>query len=241
MFAGIVTDGEGRASFAKPSRARPSHAAVIYDRLRHEIVSMARLPGQPISDAQIALEHGVSRTPVREALLKLADEGLVDIFPQSGMRVARIPVAALPEAILIRKALEETTARLAAECANAAQISALRDLVKAHEQAMRAQDRHAFHEADEAFHATLAQMSGLSSVWSLIQTAKVQVDRYRRLTLPQPGRFRRVIAEHRRIVAAVAKRDGVAAAAAMGAHLDGLRHDISVTQARNPDYFDGVT
>ena len=89
-------------------------------------MSLQRRPGEAISEAQIALSFGVSRTPVREAILKLSDEGLLEIYPQSGIFVSRIPVDALPEAIIIRKALEETTARLAAERATPSQILALR-------------------------------------------------------------------------------------------------------------------
>ena len=70
-------------------------------------MSLQRRPGEPISEAEIALSYGLSRTPVREAILKLADEGLIDIFTQSGIFVSRIPLAALPEAIIVRKALED--------------------------------------------------------------------------------------------------------------------------------------
>src|SRR6516165_490382 len=90
-------------------------AARIYADLRAEMVSLARRPGEAISESEIAVSYGVSRTPVREAILKLSDEGLVEIFPQSGINVSRIPVRALPEAIVIRRALEETTTRLTAE------------------------------------------------------------------------------------------------------------------------------
>ena len=88
-------------------------------------MSLKRLPGEPISEADLAKSYGFSRTPVREAVRKLADEGLVEIFPQSGTFVSRIPLAALPEAIVIRKALEETSARFAAKRARRSQIIAL--------------------------------------------------------------------------------------------------------------------
>src|SRR5450631_4746592 len=111
------TDVELRpAPVRRGGRPRAATAASrIYSDLRAELVSLQRRPGEPISEAEIALSYGVSRTPVREAILKLSDEGLLEIFPQSGSFVSRIPVGALPEAILIRKALETTTAQLAAE------------------------------------------------------------------------------------------------------------------------------
>ena len=112
------TEATARSAVGNRRGGRPRTAtasARIYSELRSELVSLQRRPGEVISEAGIALSYGVSRTPVREAILKLADEGLLEIFPQSGIFVSRIPVAALPEAIIIRKALEETTARLAAE------------------------------------------------------------------------------------------------------------------------------
>ena len=105
-------------------------AARIYADLRAEMVSLARRPGEPISEGEIASYYGVSRTPVREAILKLSDEGLVEIFPQSGINVSRIPIAALPEAIVIRRALEETTTRLTARHATSSQILTLRSIVE---------------------------------------------------------------------------------------------------------------
>src|SRR5215471_17169508 len=121
----------------------------IYADLRAELVSLQRRPGTPISEGEIAISYGVSRTPVREAILRLSDEGLVEIFPQSGIIVSRIPMAALPEAIVIRKALEETTARMAAQHATQSQILALRSIVERQREADTARNSDAFHQADE--------------------------------------------------------------------------------------------
>src|SRR5439155_25454753 len=109
-----------------------------------------------LGSANRALLRG-SRTPVREAILKLSDEGLLEIYPQSGIFVSRIPVAALPEAISIRKALEETTARLAAERATSSQILALQSILERQRAASAAGDSDTFHQADEMFHATVSE------------------------------------------------------------------------------------
>jgi DNA-binding GntR family transcriptional regulator len=198
---------------------------------------MRRKPGEPIIEREIASSYGVSRTPVREAILRLADEALVDIFPQSGTFVAKIPLAALPEAILVRKALEQLTARLAAQSANRQQVTELRDLVERQRRMQRAGNRDRFHEADEAFHAMIAESAGHPGIWTLIQQVKIQVDRYRRLTLPVPGRMARVLQEHTAIVKAIEARDPAGAAAAMAAHLDGLSASIADVRNLNPEYF----
>jgi DNA-binding GntR family transcriptional regulator len=237
---------EGRTSrrmLTTPRRdGRPSRAATaasrIYADLRAELVSLRRRPGEAISETEIASSYGVSRTPVREAILKLSDEGLVEIFPQSGIIVSRIPIAALPESIIIRKALEETTARLAAEHATPSQILTLHAIVQRQREADAAGDRTAFHQADEAFHAAISEVASYPGIWKWVQQVKVQVDRYRLLTLPQAGRMAEVIAEHEPILAAIEAHDPEAARIAMGKHLERLLADISATQNINPEFFD---
>ncbi|MFH0299454.1 GntR family transcriptional regulator [Bradyrhizobium sp. 31Argb] len=229
----------GNRRGGRPRTATAS--ARIYADLRAELVSLQRRPGEAISEAEIALSHGVSRTPVREAILKLSDEGLVEIYPQSGIFVSRIPIAALPEAITIRKALEETTARLAAEHATSSQILNLLSILERQREASAASDREAFHQADELFHATIAEIARYPGIWKLILQVKVHVDRYRRLTLPQPGRMRQVIAEHERVMTAIEDHDPPAAGMAMARHLERLLVDISATQNINPEFFDAQT
>jgi len=236
------TEAPVRSANASPRRnGRPRAAtasARIYSDLRAELVSMERRPGEVISEAEIALSYGVSRTPVREAILKLSDEGLVEIFPQSGIFVSRIPLAALPEAIIIRKALEETTAHLAAERATPSQILTLHSILERQREADAASDRDGFHQADETFHATIAEVARYPGIWTLILQVKVNVDRFRRLTLPQTGRMAQVIAEHAVILAAIEQREPEGARRAMGAHLERLLGDISATQHTNPEFFD---
>jgi DNA-binding GntR family transcriptional regulator len=227
------------ANVRRNGRPRTATASArIYADLRAELVSLQRRPGEAVSEAEIALAYGVSRTPVREAILKLSDEGLVEIFPQSGIIVSRIPIASLPETIVIRKALEETTARLTAEFATSSQILALHSIVQRQREADAARDRDAFHQADELFHATIAEIARYPGIWKLILQVKVHVDRFRRLTLPQEGRMTQVIAEHEAILSAIEAHDAVSAAIAMGKHLERLLCDIAAIQHVNPELFD---
>ena len=227
---------------AGPRRSGRPRAATaagrIYSDLRAELVSLQRRPGEAISEAEIALAYGVSRTPVREAILKLSDEGLVEIFPQSGIFVSRIPLAALPEAIIIRRALEETTARLATERASPSQILNLHSILERQREASASADRESFHQADEMFHATIAEVARYPGIWKLIQQVKIHVDRYRRLTLPQTGRMPQVIAEHEVIMSAIERHDVPGAGIAMAKHLERLLADLSATQNINPEFFD---
>jgi len=218
-------------------RRAESASTVVYRLLRQEIMSLTRKPGEPIVEKDIAVAQGVSRTPVREALLRLTSEGLVDTIAKSGTFVARIPVTALPEAIVVRKALEQVTVRAAAERARRSDIALLRVTLEQQREAEAAGNRLAFHQADEAFHAAVATVAGYPGIWTLIQSVKTQIDRYRLLTLPQPGRMARVIKEHAAVVAAIERHDADRAAAAIDLHLDALRISMDDIRRLNPDFF----
>ena len=193
--------------------------------LREDIVSLRLKPGDPISEKEVAARYGVSRTPVREAIQRLADERLVEIFPQSGTFVARIPYGDLPEAMVIRKALETASVRLATEKATRSQLLALATIVEQQREAAEATDRGAFHRADEAFHAKIAEISGFPGIWRQVLQVKVQVDRYRRLTLSQEGRMAQVIADHERILAGITAGNPQDAEIGMALHLDAVLPD----------------
>ncbi|RYE44513.1 MAG: GntR family transcriptional regulator [Hyphomicrobiales bacterium] len=214
---------------ASPSRIPGGGSAsawrLVYQNLREDIVSLRLKPGDPISEKEVAARYGVSRTPVREAIQRLADERLVEIFPQSGTFVARIPYGDLPEAMVIRKALETASVRLATEKATRSQLLALATIVEQQREAAEANDRGAFHRADEAFHAKIAEISGFPGIWRQVLQVKVQVDRYRRLTLSQEGRMAQVIADHERILAGITAGNPQDAEIGMALHLDAVLPD----------------
>ena len=209
----------------------------VYNRLRENIVSMTLKPGTAISEAEMALLEGVSRTPVREAILRLAKEKLVEVIPKSGTFIARIPLSSLPEALVIRRALEAVTVRDASKHATPGHIRDLRVLVELQHQYAVAGNERAFYSADEDFHEAIASFGGNQGIWDLIAKVKVQVDRYRRLTLPQEGRMLKTISEHAAVVDAMEAGDVDTAVSAMEAHLDNLQLDLTVFRDLWPDYF----
>jgi DNA-binding GntR family transcriptional regulator len=241
-----MADGDAALDSAQPRRTPKPAAtarrgatisAAIYRELRNEIVSMVRRPGDVIAEKDIARQYGVSRTPVREALLRLADEELVDIFPQVGTFVSRIAMAALPEALVIRKALEEAAVRYAAMRATASHILRFEVTLAQQREADAVGDFDGFHQADESFHALIAEAAGYPRFWTITQQVKVQVDRCRRLTLPAPGRMSRAIAEHQEIADAIIARDPDRAVRGVAAHIDGLGSGIADLRKMNPRYF----
>lgn len=237
MTTWTVSDG-GRSPAASVP-AGETAAQLVHRRLRDDIVSMRRRPGEAIFEKEIALEARVSRTPVREALLRLADEKLIEIVPKSGTMVSRIPVEILPEIIVARAALEAVTVRAAAKSARGSDVAGLRAIMERQREALDTNDVDGFHAADELMHRAIAEAGRLPGLWTMIVQIKVQLDRYRRLTLPQPNRMERALAEHEAIVDAISRRDDVAAVEAMERHLDGLRISLAPIRELNPDYFFG--
>jgi len=190
-----------------------------------------------LQEKRIAEEFGVSRTPVREALLRLAEAGLVDIFPQSGTFVAKVPVAAIPEAVVIRKALEGTTVAAACRSATKADVARLDSTIARQRVHADHNEPSQFHEQDEAFHEAIASIAGYPGIWTLLKSVKIQIDRTRRLTLPALGRMGSVIEEHVTIRNAIAAHDEAAAHAAMMHHLSAVLPDVAELRLMHPGYF----
>lgn len=194
-------------------------------------------PGTPIVEKDLTERYGISRTPVREAVLRLAEDRLVDVVPKSGTFVARIPFSILREAIVARRALEEVTVRAATARASESDIMRLRAIVQRQQECADAGDEAAFHAADEEFHAGVAAVGRFPGIWDMIQQMRLQIERYRRLTLPQKGRMQLVVAEHGAVLDAMADKDPDTAVARMNDHLTKLRLDIVVFRDLWPAYF----
>lgn len=220
-----------------PALGRATAASLVQDELRQAILAMQIAPGAPLVEKELTARFGLSRTPIREALIKLKEEGLVEIFPQAGTFVARIPAAAIPEAVFIRQALECATVELVARTSAEEAVIRLDATIARLHEAYDAGDQESFHRADEEFHEALALAAGYPGIWRIAQAAKSQIDRCRRMTLPVPGRMAMVIREHLSIADAVRRHDGPAAAAAMRDHLGTLLPDLVRLREQHPGYF----
>ena len=226
-----------RGATARFARQAARNSEIVYRDLREAIVNVTLPPGAPLSEKEITEKYGISRTPVREAFLRLVEENLVDVVPKSGTFVARIPVDELREAIVARKALEEVCVREATERASKSQLMQLRAVIQRERELAENGDEHAFHQADNAFHAGIAEASGYPGIWKMIEKIRVQVERYRRLTLPQQGRMQLIVDEHALVLDAMERGDAVEAVERMHSHLNKLQIDIGTFQDLWPDYF----
>ena len=121
--------------------------------------------------------------------------------------------------------------------ASKSQLMGLRAIVQREQELADKGDEQAFHEADNAFHSGIAAASGYPGIWNMIEKIRLQVERYRRLTLPQEGRMQLIVGEHAAVLEAIEKGDADAAVANMNNHLNKLQIDIGTFQDLWPDYF----
>ncbi|MEA2304574.1 MAG: GntR family transcriptional regulator, rspAB operon transcriptional repressor [Solirubrobacteraceae bacterium] len=210
----------------------------VYAVLREAIVSAELEPGRRLSENELGERLGVSRTPIREALVRLRDERLIVIAPQLGTFVTLISTGGVGDAHFIREALECSAIRLAAERAQDADLVALHANLDAQARAEEEHDASAFDRLDDVLHQTLCGLSGHGIAWDLSRRANGHLDRVRRLSLPEPGYLGQMVAEHRTVVAAVAERDPDAAEAALRHHLRMVLSSLPAIQAAHPDYFE---
>lgn len=216
---------------------RESNRVRVHALLRARITSLELPPGAPLSENELAAELDVSRTPVREALILLGEESLVDIFPKLGTFVSRISVDAVLEAQFMREALELAALREAVKRATDEDVAALRAILDAQRAALEAGADDTFFEEDEAFHRRLMETSGHRTLWRTVTTAKAHLDRARRLSLPLPHRIEHLIDEHRLVVDALEGRDAARAEQALRAHLQGVFVDIGTLRSEHPELF----
>ena len=187
--------------------------------MRADIVMGVLQPSDAIREADIAERLGVSRTPVREALLRLQRLGLVDIFPQSGTRVAPIRLEKVRAAQLIREAVEVEVVRRACRTASDAALAAIGHVIEDQLVAVQRNDMPRLFELDEDFHRAIYRAAGLDAVADELEDLKVHLNRLRYIGINWPRGADKVTEEHGEILAALTARDEEKAAKAMTRHL----------------------
>jgi DNA-binding GntR family transcriptional regulator len=220
------------------ARARGSNTRqLVHTLLRARITSLELAPGTALSENDLAAELGVSRTPVREALILLGEEGLVDIYPQMGTFVSRIRLRDIASAQFVREALECAALRDAVGRATEDDLTDLRELLAAQSAAEAEGDTEGFFRLDEEFHARLMAASGHGDAWPAVSQAKTQLDRARRLSLPLTQQLALLVGQHRAVVDLLEQRDTEGARNALRTHLRLVFTDVEKIRARHPELF----
>ena len=209
----------------------------IYDALRDAIVRVALRPGQAISETELAASFGVSRTPIREALIRLADEGLMDIYPQAGTFVSRIDLAAVREAQFVRQTLETAVAIRAASTGSGP--GAFEPILERQERAIRDGDFAEFFASDEDLHRKVFELGGHGATWRLVQSAKSHLDRVRQLERPSEATLLEMLRQHRAIATAIRSGDAGEVADVVREHAAVILTVAPDVASRHPDLFRG--
>jgi GntR family transcriptional regulator, rspAB operon transcriptional repressor len=209
----------------------------VYQTLRHAILSLAYRPGEILRKPEVCATLGVSRSPVADAVARLAAEGLVDVVPQAGTFVARFSMDDIREGAFLREAIEMAAAERVAGQITAPQLALLHDNLAAQAACIAAGDIPGFYRLDGAFHELILSFTGFRRPAQVSDSAWLHVNRARQLILPVPGRVAATLDEHRAIVAALAAQDPVAARAAVRHHLGQLLTFLEPLERDRPDLF----
>jgi len=203
--------------------------------LRERIVRNDLASGSKISESEIAKSYSISRQPVREAFIKLSEEGLILIRPQRSTIVRKIDPSTVLEARFVREAIEADIVKLLARRSDPAVIKELRAQLT--EQQRVAQDEpHRFILLDELFHWTLAEAADKANVWRFVEGLKSQMDRVRFLSFSLFPTTK-LIKQHKEIVDCIETGDVMQAEMSIRLHLNEILTDLPAIQAENPDFF----
>ncbi|WP_342556351.1 GntR family transcriptional regulator [Paenibacillus sp. FSL R7-0652] len=210
---------------------------LVYDTLKKQILSLDLPPGTAISEKEISLDFQVSRTPVRESFVRLAQEGLLEVYPQRGTYVSLIQVDLVEEARFMREHLERAVIRLACEHFPAEQMSALEQNLTLQQQCQNEPDDERMFQLDEEFHSTLFAGCNKSKTWTVIEQMSVHLNRSRMLRLSSDHHWDHLIEQHRSMVQAIKQQDAEQAERLAQEHLHLTVTDLAVLRDTYPSYF----
>lgn len=208
----------------------------IHRILRERIVCTDLIPGTRLSEAELAKTYNVSRQPVREAFIKLADQGLLEVRPQRGTYVRKISVADVLDARFVREAIESDIAAFVARTPDETLIARLDHLIRLQRDAEK-NDARAFLKLDHEFHRCLAEAAGKTYAWKIVEDVRAQLDRVRYLSYFQFP-MNEIIDQHVEIVSAITKHDPETASAAMREHLREILHSLPDIARSRKELFD---
>ena len=225
---------------ANRALSRGGATARVHDVLREAIVRLELKPGEFLDKQAIAAKLGVSRFPVGEALNRLAAEGLVDIVPQSGTRVALIRLSDARENMFLRRAIETEAIRTLTKTVSADRVRDMSQNWRYQMAAVESGDRDGFYRFDVQFHAILLDCLGFERVKLAADTARLGLERVRRM-LNSRRRLEITLDEHRSIVEALEQRDTARAVAAMENHLGAVLTELEAFAREHPEQFADLT
>jgi len=216
------------------SRGGASH---VFDTLREEIIALTLAPGRVLSRAELQDRFGLSSTPIRDALMRLQEEGLVDVFPQHATVVSPIDLDRARQGQFLRRSIELEIVRTLALKPELAVTERLRSLIRQQTAFAGLGEYEAFTNADLAFHRTMYDAASVSDLWHLVRRQGGHIDRLRRLNLPVAGKMREILRDHGAIVDAIAAGRPDQAQHFLRDHVSRSLDFVDKLKATHPEYF----
>jgi DNA-binding GntR family transcriptional regulator len=210
----------------------------IYRFLRQDIVTCAIPPGSLLSEKEVSSRFSVSRQPVREAFIKLAEAGLVQVLPQRGTFVRKISAKRVADGRFIREAVEVAVIRRAAVEASAESLAQLEHNLQLQKMAAERHDSQAFLLLDDEFHRLIAQSINCELSWETVENIKAAMDRVRFLTLSKVSPPESLIQQHQEIYQALVAQDVDGAEHALRRHLQEMIFSITPIAEQNSEWFE---
>ena len=220
------------------ARRRRKSSVEVYDVLKDEIQYLTLKPGTHIHEAELIEQFGVSRTPIREALLRLSSDGLVDILPQNGTYVSKINYKLATEVAYMRHLLDTDICQQL--CRSRTPVrDAVDEAIYFMSVAVRKQDIIGYVKQDDHFHESLFRVAGHEQIWRIVENSHAHNNRVRMLDMQRPGTMEPSLQEHLKIVDCIESGDEQTLMEIMAHH-----HDHSGSAEREklfreiyPDYF----
>ncbi|MEK3782143.1 GntR family transcriptional regulator [Paenibacillus sp. FSL R5-0810] len=218
-------------------RIKGSTRDYSYHLLKDRIMRLDLEPGTKISEKEIAEELQVSRTPVREAFMKLAEEELLDIIPQSGTLVSRINLSHVEEGRFIREKIEKEIVALACERFPEEHRFRLETNLALQDVSADNRNRYKLFELDEEFHQILFAGTGKERTWKMLQQLNIHFNRLRLLRLSMDSNWETIIAQHKEIYRLIVSGETEQAVKTMEGHLRLVVVEQDLLRQKYPQYF----
>jgi GntR family transcriptional regulator, rspAB operon transcriptional repressor len=212
-------------------------AAYVFDALRQDIIALTLAPGSVLSRAELQDRFALSSTPVRDALMRLQEEGLVEVFPQHATVVSPIDLEKARQGQFLRRSIESEIVRVLASKPDRRVTERLNSLIRQQSAFAKLGEYDAFTAADQAFHKMMYLSTNVADLWEVVARHSGHIDRLRRLHLPVGGKMRDVIRDHKAIVAAITAGKPVEAQERLRDHLSRSLGFVETLRRKHPGYF----
>jgi DNA-binding GntR family transcriptional regulator len=212
-----------------------SLAKMAYDALHKSILTGELKPGEVYTEKGLAEELGISRTPVREALLELASHELVVFLPRKGVMINRFTERDVEEIFELRKIIETAAAEKVAKFSQAYDLYKLEEALNQQQKALEKKDYNAFLQADRLFHTICSDLTNNRRLVGILENLRDMIQVMGILALGIHGRAEQVVVEHENILAALKKGEPAKAREMMERHLDLTKEAIGEGMLRKLD------